>query len=188
LLGVRRPDAAHGRRHHEAHRRLFRLRVHGHRHDLQRRSAADPVPKSLNLLAYGPAAFNNLTATVTDYGALRLTSKSLLAGTGIKWQLGTLPAGTYRFDAFGTFTRTNVYLAVTGPNNQQLGLIDCDHPSSAFTLSEPTACTLKALGKIESSGCTMDEVYMPMLTRVDSGALVWQPPENLKATGGGSKV
>ena len=33
----------------------------------------------------------------------------------------------------------------------------------------------------------MDEVYMPMLTRVDSGAIVWQPPENLKANGG-SKV
>lgn len=29
---------------------------------------------------------------------------------------------------------------------------------------------------------------MPMLTRVDSGAIVWQPPENLKANGGGSKV
>ena len=29
---------------------------------------------------------------------------------------------------------------------------------------------------------------MPMLTRVDSDALVWQPPENLKATGGGSKA
>ncbi len=28
---------------------------------------------------------------------------------------------------------------------------------------------------------------MPMLTRVDSGAIVWQPPENLKATGGGAK-
>lgn len=26
---------------------------------------------------------------------------------------------------------------------------------------------------------------MPMLTRVDSGAIVWQPPENLKANGGG---
>lgn len=25
---------------------------------------------------------------------------------------------------------------------------------------------------------------MPMLTRVDSGAIVWQPPENLKANGG----
>lgn len=28
---------------------------------------------------------------------------------------------------------------------------------------------------------------MPMLTRVDSGAIVWQPPENLKANGGGEK-
>lgn len=28
---------------------------------------------------------------------------------------------------------------------------------------------------------------MPMLTRVDSDALVWQPPENLKATGGGEQ-
>ena len=29
---------------------------------------------------------------------------------------------------------------------------------------------------------------MPMLTRVDSGAIVWQPPGNLNATGGGSKT
>lgn len=28
---------------------------------------------------------------------------------------------------------------------------------------------------------------MPMLTRVDSGARVWQPPENLKAIGGGAE-
>ena len=33
----------------------------------------------------------------------------------------------------------------------------------------------------------MDEVYLPMLTRVDSGARVWQPPENLQATGGGEQ-
>lgn len=129
-----------------------------------------------------------MEATVTDYGALRLTSKSLRAGFGIKWQLGTLPAGTYRFDAFGTFTKTNVYLAVTGTDDQQLALLDCDHPSCTFTLAEPTACTLKALGKISSNGCSMNEVYLPMLTRVDSGAIVWQPPETLNTTGGGSKV
>lgn len=29
---------------------------------------------------------------------------------------------------------------------------------------------------------------MPMLTRVDSDALIWQPPENLKATGVGGKA
>lgn len=35
----------------------------------------------------------------------------------------------------------------------------------------------------------MNEVYLPMLTRVDSGVIVWQPPENLNATGGGgSKI
>lgn len=28
---------------------------------------------------------------------------------------------------------------------------------------------------------------MPMLTRVDSGAIVWQPPGNLNATGGGEQ-
>ena len=33
----------------------------------------------------------------------------------------------------------------------------------------------------------MNEVYLPMLTRVDSGVIVWQPPENLNATGGGGE-
>ena len=33
----------------------------------------------------------------------------------------------------------------------------------------------------------MNEVYLPMLTRVDSGVIVWQPPENLNATGGGGQ-
>lgn len=31
----------------------------------------------------------------------------------------------------------------------------------------------------------MDEVYLPMLARVDSDARVWQPPETIKATGWG---
>lgn len=56
-----------------------------------------------------------------------------------------------------------------------------------FTLTEPTDCDFTVIGRWAATGHAMNEVYLPMLTRVDSGARVWQPPENLNATGGGSK-
>ena len=65
-------------------------------------------------------------------------------------------------------------------------MLDCDHPTEKFTLTAPTVCEFKVLGKIDSTGHSMDEVYLPMLTRVDSGAIIWQPPQDLKATGGGA--
>lgn len=145
----------------------------------------------MNQLAYGPSGttINGMTADVTDFGALRITSDALEAGKGLRLPLGTLNPGTYLLtESSGNLTADNVYIAIFDQAGNRRQLVDAKNlHDQRFTLREATDCTLAVYGKALSTGKPCDIVLMPMLTDVNDKALVWQPPATLdaKAIGGG---
>lgn len=80
-----------------------------------------------------------------------------------------------------------MYLSINAGNKILTWVGHAADVNGQFTLTEPADCDFTVIGRWAANGHAMDEVYLPMLTRVDSDARVWQPPENLKAIGGGAE-
>lgn len=121
-----------------------------------------------------------MTARVTDFGALRIQSAGLQAGEGIGWRL-SLPAGSYRLTDVSGNLRDDLMLAIT--SDGIIHALTGERPTIEFTLHEDTECSFVIAARNQATGKQADDVFLPMLSTVDGGAITWQPPETLNAQG-----
>lgn len=121
-----------------------------------------------------------MTARVTDFGALRIQSAGLQAGEGIRWRL-SLPAGSYRLTDVSGNLRDDLMVAIT--SDGIIHALTGARPTIEFTLHEDTECSFVIAARHQATGKQVDDVFLPMLSAVDSGAITWQPPETLTAQG-----
>lgn len=145
-----------------------------------------PIPvtvKSSNLLAYGPASANGLTATVTDDGFLHVKGQTATAHKGLEWRLPNveelrgrtvtlamrkLPEGVY------------VYVHLAGANNTDLGNILTSSP----TVRIPDETQSMMLRVATNTTSPVEGDIAPTLNFGDT-ALAWMRPDDTSLEGGG---
>lgn len=152
--------------------------------------------ESRNLLAYGPVAtaVNGIATTVEADGSLHVKSDSLMAGSGVKWPLGEIPAGTYQVTAHGdnpdtVFPWTGIYLAIVDADGKRLCYINVQQrPPQTLTLSKATSLWLVVCGAISSSGKSYDQTLHPALYVSDDVPTAWEKPNGTSVEGEGGEM
>ena len=140
--------------------------------------------KSSNLLAYGPASANGLTATVTDDGGLHVTGQTSVAHKGIEWNI---PAETVaemrgRFCVFNSARMPSgmyAYVHLTGVAGADLGNI-----TSGVSMLVPETVKYVKLRVVPNTTNHVEGDTRIQLNFGDA-AVEWMRPDTTDLEGGG---
>lgn len=140
----------------------------------------------MNLLSYGPASFNGMTASTTDDGLLHVEGTSQVAHRGIQWNLPILDAvqeKTLTFTAYSTPKGCYSYVHIVGEDSSDLGNITTGQ--SIRIPAEATALQLRVAAS--SAGVTISGDYKIQL-EIGTSATEWTKPDDTDNRGGGYEL
>ena len=137
---------------------------------------------SRNLLSYGPAEGNGLTATVNTDGSLHVTGAAARQWAGLAWTFPCPVQGTVKFSITGGISGLACNVKCLDANDNQLG----EQINNANSVMAIPAGTVSLLLNIISSEATPTAKDSDLRVQLESGdtAHEWMKPDNTSLKGG----
>lgn len=139
--------------------------------------------KSRNLLAYGPASGNGLTATVNSDGSLHVTGTATRQWRGLSWTFPCPVQGTVKFSVTGGISGLVCNVKCLDAKGQQLG----DQMHLGNSVMAIPAGTVSLFLNIISTEATPTAKDGDIRVQLESGdtAHEWMKPDVTSLEGGG---
>lgn len=139
--------------------------------------------KSRNLLAYGPADGNGLTATVNSDGSLHVTGTATRQWHGLSWTFPCPVHGTVKFSVTGSISGLVCNVKCLDANDNQLG----EQINTNNSVKAIPAGTVSLLLNVISAETTPTAKDSDIRVQLESGdtAHDWMKPDNTSLKGGG---
>ncbi len=137
---------------------------------------------SRNLLAYGPASSNGLTATVNSDGSLHVTGTATGQWMGVSWTFPCTVQGNVKFSITGGISGLAYNVKCLDANDNQLG----EQINNANSVMAIPAGTVSLFLNIISSEATPTAKDGDLRVQLESGdtAHEWMRPDNTSLKGG----
>lgn len=142
--------------------------------------------KSRNLLAYGPAEGNGLTATVNSDGSLHVTGTATRQWRGLSWTFPCPVQGTVKFSVTGGISGLVCNVKCLDAKGHQLG----GQVTSGGNAVAIPAGTVSLRFEILSNEATPTAKDGDLRVQLESGdtAHEWMRPDNTSLRGGGGEL
>lgn len=142
--------------------------------------------KSRNLLAYGPASGNGLTATVNSDGSLHVTGTATRQWRGLSWTFPCPVQGTVKFSVTGGISGLVCNVKCLDAKGQQLG----DQMHLGNSVMAIPAGTVSLFLNIISTEATPTAKDGDIRVQLESGdtAHEWMKPDVTSLEGGGYEL
>lgn len=139
---------------------------------------------SRNLLSYGPASGNGLTATVNNDGSLHVTGTVTSRHKGLAWRRPTPSDALGKTVTYKAESPSDTYSYVAFFNKAGNQVGDLALNKSVTVPADAASCELRLLaGDTYTVGTRIDDTFKPMLNLGDR-ALDWMKPDNTSLRGG----
>lgn len=141
---------------------------------------------SRNLLSYGPAEGNGLTATVNSDGSLHVTGTATRQWRGLSWTFPCPVQGTVKFSVTGGISGLVCNVKCFDANDNQLG----EQINTTNSVMAIPAGTVSLLLNVISSETTPTAKDSDIRVQLESGdtAHDWMKPDNTSLKGGGYEL
>ena len=141
---------------------------------------------SRNLLSYGPAEGNGLTATVNSDGSLHVTGTATRQWRGVSWKFPCPVQGTVKFSITGGISGLACNVKCLDANDNQLG----EQINNANSVMAIPAGTVSLFLNIISSEATPTAKDSDLRVQLESGdtAHEWMKPDNTSLRGVGYEL
>ena len=142
--------------------------------------------KSRNLLAYGPAEGNGLTATVNSDGSLHVTGTATRQWRGLSWTFPCPVQGTVKFSVTGGISGLVCNVKCLDANDNQLG----EQINTTNSVMAIPAGTVSLFLNVISAETTPTAKDSDIRVQLESGdtAHDWMKPDNTSLKGGGYEL
>ena len=142
--------------------------------------------KSRNLLAYGPAEGNGLTATVNSDGSLHVTGTATSQWRGLSWTFPCPVQGTVKFSITGGISGLACNVKCLDANDNQLG----EQINNTNSVMAIPAGTVSLFLNVISTETTPTAKDGDIRVQLESGntAHEWMRPDNTSLRGGGYEL
>ena len=142
--------------------------------------------KSRNLLAYGPAEGNGLTATVNSDGSLHVTGTATRQWRGLSWTFPCLVQGTVKFSVTGGISGLVCNVKCLDANDNQLG----EQINTTNSVMAIPAGTVSLFLNVISTEATPTAKDGDLRIQLESGTTAhdWMRPDNTSLKGGGYEL
>ena len=153
--------------------------------DIKAGSVTKTIPvtvKSRNLLSYGPAEGNGLTATVNSDGSLHVTGTATRQWRGVSWKFPCPVQGTVKFSITGGISGLACNVKCLDANDNQLG----EQINNTNSVMAIPAGTVSLRFEILSGEATPTAKDGDLRVQLESGdtAHEWMRPDNTSLRGG----
>lgn len=153
--------------------------------DIKAGSVTKTIPvtvKSRNLLSYGPASGNGLTATVNSDGSLHITGTAIRQWTGLVWTFPCPVQGTVKLSGT-SIAGLDFNVKCLDVNGQQLG----DQMNLGNSVMAIPAGTVTLYLNVISTEATPTMKNGDLRIQLESGTTAhdWMRPDNTSLSGGG---
>ena len=142
--------------------------------------------KSRNLLAYGPAEGNGLTATVNSDGSLHVTGTATRQWRGLSWTFPCPVQGTVKFSVTGGISGLICNVKCLDANDNQLGE-QINTNNSVMAIPAGTVSLFLNVISAETTPTAKDSDIRVQLESGDT-AHDWMKPDNTSLKGGGYEL
>lgn len=139
--------------------------------------------KSRNLLSYGPASGNGLTATVNSDGSLHVTGTATRQWRGVVWKFPCPVQGTVKFSLSGDISGLAVNVKCVDASDNQLGE-QMNASNSVMAIPDGTVSLFLNIISNEATPTSKDADIHVQLESGDT-AHDWMKPDNTSLKGGG---
>ena len=141
---------------------------------------------SRNLLSYGPAEGNGLTATVNSDGSLHVTGTATRQWRGVSWKFPCPVQGTVKFSITGGISGLACNVKCLGANDDQLG----EQINNANSVMAIPAGTVSLFLNVISAEATPTAKDGDLRIQLESGTTAhdWMRPDNTSLRGGGYEL
>lgn len=142
--------------------------------------------KSRNLLAYGPAEGNGLTATVNSDGSLHVTGTATRQWRGLSWTFPCPVQGTVKFSVTGGISGLVCNVKCLDANDNQLG----EQINTTNSVMAIPAGTVSLFLNVISAETTPTAKDSDIRVQLESGdtAHEWMKPDVTSLKGGGYEL
>ena len=153
--------------------------------DIKAGSVTKTIPvtvKSRNLLSYGPAEGNGLTATVNSDGSLHVTGTATGQWRGLSWTFPCPVQGTVKFSITGGISGLAYNVKCLDANDNQLG----EQINNANSVMAIPAGTVSLFLNVISAEATPTAKDGDLRIQLESGTTAhdWMRPDNTSLRGG----
>ena len=153
--------------------------------DIKAGSVTKTIPvtvKSRNLLSYGPAEGNGLTATVNSDGSLHVTGTATRQWRGLSWTFPCPVQGTVKLSITGGIVRLACNVKCLDANDSQLG----EQINNANSVMAIPAGTVSLFLNVISAEATPTAKDGDLRIQLESGTTAhdWMRPDNTSLSGG----
>lgn len=138
--------------------------------------------KSRNLLSYGPASGNGLTATVNSDGSLHVTGTATRQWRGLSWTFPCPVQGTVKFSITGGISGLACNVKCLDANDNQLGE-QINNTNSVMAIPAGTVSLFLNVISAEATPTAKDSDIRVQLESGDT-AHDWMKPDNTSLKGG----
>lgn len=142
--------------------------------------------KSRNLLSYGPASGNGLTATVNSDGSLHVTGTATRQWRGVVWKFPCPVQGTVKFSLSGDISGLAVNVKCVDASDNQLGE-QMNASNSVMAIPDGTVSLFLNIISNEATPTSKDADIHVQLESGDT-AHDWMKPDNTSLKGGGYEL
>lgn len=142
--------------------------------------------KSRNLLSYGPASGNGLTATVNSDGSLHVTGTATRQWRGVVWKFPCPVQGTVKFSLSGDISGLAVNVKCVDASDNQLGE-QMNASNSVMAIPDGTVSLFLNIISNEATPTSKDADIHVQLESGDT-AHDWMKPDNTSLRGGGYEL
>lgn len=154
--------------------------------DIKAGSVTKTIPvtvKSRNLLSYGPAEGNGLTATVNRDGSLHVTGTATGQWRGLSWTFPCPVQGTVKLSSTSSIPGLDFNVKCLNANGQQLG-DQMNLGNSVMAIPAGTVSLYLNVISIEATPIARDG---DLRIQLESGTTAhdWMRPDNTSLSGGG---
>lgn len=141
---------------------------------------------SRNLLSYGPASGNGLTATVNTDGSLHVTGTATRQWHGVSWKFPCPVQGTVKFSLSGDFSGLACNVKCLDANDNQLG----EQINTSNSVAAIPAGTVSLFLDVISNEATPTAKVGDLRIQLESGTTAhdWMRPDNTSLRGGGYEL
>ena len=140
---------------------------------------------SRNLLSYGPASGNGLTATVNSDGSLHITGTATGQWRGVSWKFPCPVQGTVKFSITGGISGLACNVKCLDANDNQLGE-QINNANSVMAIPAGTVSLFLNIISVEATPTAQDSDIRVQLESGDT-AHDWMKPDNTSLKGGGGQ-
>lgn len=142
--------------------------------------------KSINLLSYGPAEGDGLTATVNSDGSLHVTGTATRQWRGLSWTFPCPVQGTVKLSITGGISGLACNVKCLDANDNQLG----EQINNANSVMAIPAGTVSLFLNVISSEATPTAKDVDLRIQLESGTTAhdWMRPDNTSLKGGGYEL